>query len=252
MNNMILCEGFDDVYFLGYYLFKTSGWTYKKDGKISELYEFPKVNFKNQVIEVYKKGADTLAIWCVGGKDHFGDPFKFLKKINDQHPQEGIGRIFIISDRDNSEIADCLKAVETKMKEWDLNVNHLVNNRCNDFKYKVENETFDLSVIPIFIPFEQTGELECVLMKAIQETGVEENFIVEEAIEYVDNLIHSGELKKYLQHGRLIPKAKFSSVISILSPDKSTAFFNALFMSFPWEKKDEIKKHFKILNDVLG
>ncbi|HBN85552.1 MAG TPA: hypothetical protein DDZ89_17110, partial [Clostridiales bacterium] len=76
--------------------------------------------------------------------------------------------------------------------------------------------------------------------------------IVDEAIGYVDRLLHSGEIKKYLQHDRLVLKAKFSSVISITNPDRSTALFNTLFMSFPWEEKDEIIKHFSLLNDMLG
>lgn len=251
MNSIILCEGFDDVFILGYYLFKTSGWKREKDGKVSDLYDFPKVNFRNQIIEVYRKDKDSLAIWGIGGKDSFEKPFKFLKKINELHPQEGFEQIFILSDRDSFEIEDCLKIIEARMKECGLNVGNLQNNKQNEFCYEVENEIFQLYIIPVIIPFDEAGALENILLSAIQETGEDEKYIVEEAKKYVDSLIFSGELKKYLQHDRLILKAKFSSAISITNPDRSTALFNTLLMTHPWEEKQEIVKHFKILNEVL-
>ena len=35
--SIILCEGFDEVYILGYYLFKTNSWKKNKNKKFSEL-----------------------------------------------------------------------------------------------------------------------------------------------------------------------------------------------------------------------
>ena len=43
----------------------------------------------------------------------------------------------------------------------------------------------------------------------------------------------------------------FSAVISVTNPDRSTATFNTLLMSHSWEEKEEIKKHFGILNTLL-
>ncbi len=195
MNSIILCEGFDDVFILGYYLFKTSGWKREKDGKISDLYDFPKVNFSNQIIEVYKKGNDSLAIWGIGGKDSFEKPFKFLKKINEIHPQEGFGKIFILSDRDSFQIEDCIKTIEVKMKKYGFDVYNLQNNKPNEFSYEVENEIFNLYIIPIIIPFNEEGSIENILLNAIKETGEDEKYIVDEAKKYVDSLIYSGKLK---------------------------------------------------------
>ena len=80
MRSIILCEGFDEILIIGYYLYKTKGWLYQKDGSFSQLYSFPKLHKRNQLIEVYKKNNDLLAIWCVGGKDSFELAFKFIKK----------------------------------------------------------------------------------------------------------------------------------------------------------------------------
>lgn len=250
MNSIILCEGFDDVFILGYYLFKTQNWRYDKGGKISELYDFPKVHFRNQIIEVYKKERDSLAIWCVGGKDSFDKAFRFVKNINDQHPEEGIQKVFILTDRDESEIGECLEIIETKMKEVGLDVSHLRNNRKNSFDFNVEGEKYFLDVMPIIIPFNENGALETILLAAIEESGDEDRFVVSEAKKYVDKFIQSGRLKKYLQHDRLILKAKFSASISITNPDRSTTLFDTLLMSCPWEEKEVIRKHFEILEEL--
>lgn len=251
MNNLILCEGFDDIFILGYYLFKTEKWVYDPSGAFSELYTLPKVKKRNQAIEVYKRGCDTLAIWCVGGKDCFDKPFDFLKKTNARHHGKGIQQLFIMTDRDDSEIEDCVLKIQGKMNAKDMNVGELKNNQLNTFNYEQEGESYSLNIIPIIIPFDEVGALETILMEAIEETGEEEKLIVKEAKHYVDEFCQNGQLSKYLQHSRQILKAKFSSCISITNPDRSTALFDTLLMSYPWEQKEVIKRHFGILNELI-
>ena len=42
--SIILCEGFDEVYILGYYLFKTNGWKrIAKNKKFSEYYKIKNI-----------------------------------------------------------------------------------------------------------------------------------------------------------------------------------------------------------------
>lgn len=250
MKSLILCEGFDDMYILGYYLYKTDGWVRKRDGKISELYDFPKVNFRNQGIEVYEQGHKTLAIWCVGGKDSFEESFNFLKRINENHPEEGFEKVFILTDRDNFEIVQHLKIIKDKMYECGLAIDELENNQYNKLEYEVEKEIYKLDIVPVIIPFDQTGALENVLMEAISGTSKEDELIVEEAEKYVDKLVEDVRVERYLKNPRQILKAKFSSVISITNPDRSTALFNDLLTTHPWEEKEEIVKHFKIFNEI--
>lgn len=251
MNSIILCEGFDDIFFVGYYLFKTNTWTIEKNRKISDLYDFPDIKHRNQAIEVYGKGDNTISIWCVGGKDSYEQSFKFMQKINEQFPQEGFQQVFLLCDRDNSEIEDCLTIIEETMKKYGLAVGKLNNNVPNQFQYEVEGDIYNFCVIPIIIPFDETGALETVLLKAIEETGEVDSFIVHEGKKYIDGLLNMGVQKKYLKHDRLVLKAKFSSVISVTNPDRSTALFNALLMSNPWEEKESIKEHFGIFDRLL-
>lgn len=244
MRSLILCEGFDDVLILGYYLHKMKGWNFAPKAVFSELYNFPKLNAKRQIIEIYTKENNFIGIWAVGGKDAFGTAYKFIHKINNQFPEEGINKVFLVMDKDDGEMESTLLALKKKMNQNGLNVLELHNNKKNSYQYEVEGETFHLDIIPIIVPFDKNGALETVLLDGIAETGSEEKYVVECADEYVEQLVNSGELHKYLQHTRLILKAKLSAAISITNPDRSTALFNEVLMSWNWEEKEAVQRHF--------
>lgn len=251
--NIILCEGFDEVYLLGYYLYKTSNWERNSDSKIfSEYYTLPKVNPRNQMIEVYGKNSDSLAIWGVGGKDNFLEPFKFIKNINLNHPENGINQVFILQDRDNNKISDSLNIINKLLTECGIDVKLLENNNINKWQFEIEGDKYETSVVPIILPFDEEGAIETILMKAIEKSGKEEEFIVCEAKKYIEKFISSEfRLEKYLKHNREILKAKFSAIISVTNPDRSTGTFNTLLMSHDWEKKEYIVEHFKLINELL-
>lgn len=61
-------------------------------------------------------------------------------------------------------------------------------------------------------------------MDGISESGVEEQYIVECA----------------------------SSVISITNPDRSTALFDQVLMSWNWEEKDAVRRHFETIRQLLS
>jgi len=252
MRSLILCEAHDEVYFLGYYLYKTEGWLYCKSEELSVNYDLPKSKAKNQIIEVYQKENNLVAIWGVGGKDSFTKSFEFIERVNHRNPESGIEQVFIFLDRDESEIEECLKAMENEMKDSGLSVADLKNNQCNVFPFEIEDEIYQLNVIPVIIPFDEKGALENVLLSAIASEDEEGKFIVHTAKAYIDDFLKSGKQVKYLQKKRLETKAEFSAAISITNPDRSTVEYNTLLMSHPWEEKEVIKRHFRILNEELG
>ena len=255
--SIILCEGFDEVYILGYYLFKTNSWklvSNNKNKKFSEYYSLPKVNPRNQLIEIYEKNEDRLAIWSVGGKDNFLKAFQSIKEINLNQPEYAINQVFIIQDRDNSEIESALEKIKSTLEISGINIEKLNNNTLNTWNFQSEGENYVTDIIPIVLPFDERGAIETILMRAISESSEEENYIVNEANKYIDIerfFIPEVKLNKYLKHQREILKARFSAVISVTNPDRSTATFNTLLMSHSWEEKEEIKKHFGLLNTLL-
>jgi len=252
MRSLILCEGHDEVYFLGYYLHKTDGWFYYENEELSENYDLPKNKARNQIIEVYKKGNNSVAIWGVGGKDNFTKSFKFLEMVNHRNPEFGIEQVFVFLDRDDTEIEECLVVMGNKMRDCGLPVGDLKNNQCNAFRFEIEDETYQLNVIPVIIPFDEKGALETVLLDAIASVDDEGKFVVQGAKSYIDGFLKSGRQAKFLRKKRLEVKAEFSAAVSITNPDRSTVKFDTLLMSHPWEEMEIIRRHFGILNDELG
>lgn len=251
MRSLILCEGFDDVLLLGYYLFKTVGWRFNPKGVFAKLYNFPKLDFKRQAVEIYEKGNDLLGIWAVGGKDSFSEAYKFVCRVNSLNPTEKIDKIFIVTDRDQNEIEQCLLDMRNKMYSCGLNVAELLNNQSNVYSYVIEEEIYHLEIIPIIVPFDQNGAIETVLMEGIAETGEEEEYIVSCANEYITDVLKSGRLHNYLQHERQVLKAKLSAVISITNPDRSTSLFDRVLMSWDWETKNAVRRHFERIAKLL-
>ena len=172
--------------------------------------------------------------------------------VNHRNPESGIEQVFIFLDRDDSEVEECLVAMRNKMKDCGLPVGDLKNNQCNVFPFEIEDEIYQLNVIPVIIPFDEKGALEDVLLSAIADEGEEGKFVVHLAKEYINKFLKSGRQGKYLQKKRFKTKAEFSAAISITNPDRSTVAFNTLLMSHPWEEKEVIRRHFKILTDALG
>ncbi|MDR1965577.1 MAG: hypothetical protein LBQ36_02600 [Synergistaceae bacterium] len=256
MNGVILCEGFDDVYFLGYLLHKYSPseprWTYdaKCRGKISAMYSFRPLG-QNETREIYRRGSDKLAIWGVGGKDRFEGALDDIHKINVNYPGERLENIVIVSDRDQNGIDEVLRRFEDRLQVlgWNIRLN---NNIKNKITYAVEEENYDICICPIIIPFDESGALETVLMNAISSDAQEDAYVVKEAKQYVSKVHMSGKAPKYLQHARERLKAEFSSVISIMNPDRSTKRFNELLMSLDWEKSEYITSRFKLLLEIFA
>jgi hypothetical protein len=255
MKGVILCEGFDDVYFIGYLLYKClrqeHKWTYDSEleKKFSALYSFPTLG-RNERREIYQRGEDRLAIWGIGGKDRLPFVLRDLHTINTSHPSERLENIVIVSDRDQNEIDGTLRRFEQHLQEMGWGVS-LRNNHRNKVTYAVEDESYDVYICPIIVPFDENGALETVLMKAISDGAQDDAYVVCEAKRYVSTVYESGKAKKYLIHARERLKAEFSSVISIINPDRSTARFNELFMCHEWEKSDYITSQFHLVLEIF-
>lgn len=255
MKSIILCEGIDDAYILGYYLHKTSDnpqWIPVEDAeKFAHSYNLAKKNSRNQRVNVYKRNEDRAAIWCVGGKDNFKRPLKDIKKFCEMFPEERVDNVFLITDRDENEIEVCIRSFENLLLNAGWSV-QLENNRKSKIFYTVEDTAYALNIFPIIIPFDEQGALETVLMNGIAGEGEEEALIVSKAIIYVQSLLESKKIDKYLQHKRHVLKSKFSAVIAVTNPDRATATFDTLLMTHEWENKGEINKHFHLLRDILN
>lgn len=101
---------------------------------------------------------------------------------------------------------------------------YIKNNQATTLYYENEmQERKSFMIRPVIIPFQENGSIESLLMSAVSKKGSHENVIVQKANSYIDETLQSGCAKNYLTQRRLIQKAKFSSMISIINPDRSTS-----------------------------
>ena len=253
MNRVILCEGYDDAVFLGYYLYKITSGKYQFNAQreeISKNLHLPKSRAKNERREIYEHDGDYVLIWAVGGKDSYEKAIKYISKISKSFPEERFVEIFIITDRDNEDIEVSLTKFSEIFKKNDIAV-ELKNNEKNTYKYTAENYSESvINIIPIVIPFEEQGAIETVLLNGLTDKE-EESIIVDEAKKYVSNIENNLKVTSYLRHDREKVKARFSAAMSVINPDHSTGTMNKILMSWDWENTEEIKKHFALLADIF-
>lgn len=248
MKSLILCEGVDDVYVIGYYLHKTMGWTRNPKLKVSDIYNFSK--FRNGKIEKYELETNIVVMWDVGGKDRFESSLKAVSDIFYEHPKDCFNQVFIVMDKDDDSEESLLEGVNQNLKNVGIkNISALTVNKKNIHSDIVEDEEYSIAFIPVLIPFDGNGALENILMTAIASEGDEEELVVEKAKRYIDDLKEN--IKKYLHHDRIELKAKFSAVISVTNPERSTATFDKLLMSHEWEKYPTISRNFSAFNQFL-
>jgi len=253
MRSLLLCEGSDDAYVIGYYLYGASEQKWKRNNKtkFSENYLLSKVTSKNESIDIYEKDEDVLAIWGIGGKDNFTKPFKTISNICQEHPGDGIDQLFIFLDRDESDISHCLKKLEADMSAVGLNVPRLKNSQENVMQFQSEEESYGMKIIPIIIPFDEHGALENVLLNGLASEDEESKCVVEKAKNYVRCFYKSDIRKRYLSNERLKTKAQFSAAIAITNPDHSTKRFDQLLTAHEWYDNESVKNHFKMINKLL-
>jgi len=250
MKSIILCEGPDDLLFISYYLFKTSGWTNK--GNPQNLWKSyrPKPLNDSQQINYLQKDNNTAIVWCVGGKDSFSTPVSiiidtFVKEI----PSEAVNSIVIVRDRDNDDINAVLHTIES----WFPGSPHLENKQpCQHEIVCADGESVSLAITPLVIPFQETGAIETLLMNAIKEQAPCGSIITQAATDYISSLVALSDVcHTYFSRARMILKAKYAATIAVTNPDHSTGLFQDMALACPWENSHYVKEHFDIIEKSI-
>lgn len=246
MKSVVLCEGKDDRWFIAYYLHKTAGWN---------TCNAPWRNYNivaitdQQEVTYLKKDSDSVAIWCVGGKDCFDAAIStiFTKFIRD-FPFDPINSIIIVGDRDNNETSDVISKIQTWIP-YDVELN---NKSTTIWAGEIDGYDVSVKITPVIIPFLEEGAIETLLMGSIREQDREGEIIVRRAKEYIDGLLKTDGIgQRYLSHERLILKAKYAAVIAATNPEHSTSFFRDMVMACPWEESLYVKDHFDIIVNAI-
>jgi len=255
MRSLIICEGIIDLYVLRRYLEKTESWNFIDRSTLPKYYgEFPDESGENPKFESYRQGNNYIDICAVGSDTRIDEGFAFLYQLNKTNPIFPIKQVFIVMDRDKRQIEDRLKKIVSDARKQKIQINKLLNGISNMLALNFGVETLQLNVIPIIIPFDDFGSLETLLLKSIEQQSKENRHVVKNAEDYVDfytDTFPNKKKRQYLTKDGLIAKAKLSATISITHPDRTAVPFRNLVMAHNWEEYEPIRKHFKMLNELL-
>lgn len=259
MNSIILCEGNDDLWMIGYFLHKAcnNSWNYSPDKKISDNFKLPK-DTRREKAEVYTNGVDNVVVYAVGGKDCFKKAIHFVLKINSRYPEERFQQIVIVRDRDNDSVEMVLNNFQQFFEDFEesdykLQQDIVLKDKENiTLNYIYRENSYSFNVATIIIPFDCEGCLETILINSISKKGEEERYICESAKSYIDSYLSNYQNHQYITKQREDIKAKFSSVISIINPTMSTKVMNDVLMEFEWEKSPYICENFRLLKDLFS
>lgn len=245
MRSILLCEGSDDLWFSAYYLHKVAGWD--DCTSVDKLWPNFKVSplNKRQKVQYFSKNSDSVAIWCVSGKDSFGSAIStILDKFVRNYPNASVDSIVLLRDRDVDTDESILRSFSTNFADKVT----LVNKESSTYTDCIDGCDVSIKITPVIIPFDDCGAIESILMNAIREANSEGSIIVEEACKYIDVLAnHDGVGQVYLKHVREIVKAKYAATIAATNPGHSTALFQDLVLSCPWETSTSVKNHFDVV-----
>lgn len=244
MKSVVLCEAPDDLWFIGYYLYKSGKWKLCKSPW--ENYTIPTLHNGQKVIFLKNENdANTVAVWCVGGKDAFPETVSvLLNKIIETYPFDPISSIVIMRDRDSESDDEIL----SQMQHWISSEEMPTNKSVTVWHKEIEGISVSVNITPLIIPFSEEGAIETVLMHSIRERDAEGAVVVDEANSYITKLCENPEIgMSYLTHDRLILKARYASIIAVTNPEHSTSLFKDMVMACPWEESPYVKEHFDII-----
>lgn len=245
MKSIIICEGSTDFALLQYFMRKAYGWN---DSEAKNLQGSSKFNR----VRTLKKNKDILSIGGTGGSNKIIPCFQSLLESNRiaAMPEEIYDRIVIITDRDEWETEEELKAQVTEsLKEYSITVEEAIQHdqwiKCGCTNGRGQRIVF--SILLLVIPFETTGAMETFLLGAIAKKDTYDASIINKCNDFVDKVDPE---RRYLNKRRYITKAKFDVYFSVRTSVGQFVERQNILKNVEWEKYTEIQESFQKLNEL--
>lgn len=248
MGSVILCEGSTDYTLLQYYMRKAYEW---KDDRKKQNHIL-KVN-GNPSRKLFKDKKE-LTIAAVGGCNKLQEGLQAVIDRNGLAPidstEQFFERVVILTDHDEigteSDFVDEINKVFVnncvQMKDTLTGSKWIACEMTNNMGEKAE-----FQFLLLIIPFEDIGAMETFLLNAISANDVYDAGIISRCNNFVDNIDPE---KKYLNHRRIITKAKFDTYFSIRTPAAQFNERQNILKSVKWEEYTLIQKEFKLLENL--
>lgn len=245
MKSVIICEGSTDFALLQYYMRKAYGWDDSEANFLQRSSKFNKVR-------TLKKNNDTLSIGGTGGANKIIPCFRTLLESNRiaAMPEEIFDKIVIITDRDEWETEEELKAqVMESLQDHSITMKSMIQHdqwiQCSCINGR--GEKIEFAVLLLVIPFETTGAMETFLLGAIEKKDTYDASIIKKCNAFVDSVDPE---KRYLNKRRYITKAKFDVYFSVRTSAAQFVERQNILKNVEWEKYTEIQTSFQKLNDL--
>ena len=260
MKSIILCEGKTDLVLYSYYLIKVCGWKSldekenRTDKKrfLSRLSSFS-VDYDNQKFCWYFKNDDLLCIYAVGSNDLFAEGLQQIIEINMLTSAENFEKVVILSDRDDEESEPgIIKAASSVFNKNNIQFTDITHNSWNTSdEYDDMGEKKKITLLPLVIPFDETGTIETFLLNCRKEINDNEKSLVESIDKFINELDKNEYVhKNYMLQRGLKPKVKFGAYFALISPNKTFDEGNKVLISIPWEQYTGFHKVLGLLIEI--
>lgn len=254
MKSILICEGKTELILLSYYLGKVYGWESTEISKNFGKYDSRKKprlkKERQQEQEWYILNEDMLSLFSAGGNNRIAKVFEDILKNQSFASDEPFERIVIMTDRDDERVEEeLLKKIRQLCSEYSVTLHDaLQNSQWCAASYENNGDERCMKILPIIIPFQETGTIETFLLKCVKE---QEEELVNQCTGFVDGLCAIDSIKeRYLKSRGVIPKAKFSTYFAIVSPNRTFAEGDRILKSIPWERYKETQETFDSLKDL--
>ncbi|NLW46804.1 MAG: hypothetical protein GXY86_05665 [Firmicutes bacterium] len=237
MDSIILCEGRVDTALIGQYLASISGWHYSKVSKSG-------ANFleedRKQIINKYKRDDHWMYLWGVGGRKRFKSPFEKILEFNSLNKDTSFNNIVFIVDRDEEDEATIVAEFAGYIGNDELRKNEWLDVTYTD---KFGHE-YTVRMMLIIVPFDEEGALETVMINSLAEEDDEE--IIPQCVKFIDGI----KSEKYLKKRRDILKAKLSTLIAIIDPDRAVDSLVEIVEGIQWDRYRAVNQTFNKLLEL--
>lgn len=244
MNSIILCEGFTDFVLLQYFMRKVYGWEDLKNqvrtlqGKVTRS-------------RILTKREDKLTIAGCGGSSKILPVMDYVLERNSLSAyDEAYDKIVLITDRDEIETEDnFLDGMVEVITERGLQGEGAPGNDVwSLFTYiNGQGRVKKVAILPLVIPFEETGAMETFLLNAISEHDLYDADIIKKGNSFVEEVDPE---RRYLTKRRYITKAKFDVYFSVRTAAEQFAERQNVIKNVEWEKYVLLQNSFRKLGEL--
>lgn len=248
MPKLILCEGRTDAILISYYLAKTAGWLYLKNGNCKD---FLTRKDDNEELNWYRKNDESLCVWGCGGINNI--PTK-LNEVVDRNKNEIknsnlFNKIAIIIDHDTRTQDENKTLIQGWIAGATIQMppaNFVLGNWGLASYDNQQGKQLHLQILPMVLPSAATGNLESFLLGAIKANGGEEEAVVDQAQTFIDNLAAVSFIQKHRYKG----KAQLGTALSVFSPERVFTEEHARLTAIDWTQYDAVNTAFAVLKSI--